>query len=136
MTEGDPVLRRLQRDACRSCAAMVILALVARGGRPDVALGVLAGGVLIGLSYWAIKSAIDAMLAATARRLDAARRPSIAWPMAKLAGRYALLIFGAYVMIARLRLHPIGLLAGASSMVAAAAIEAVRTARLNTSGGG
>jgi hypothetical protein len=32
----------------------------------------------------------------------------------------------AYVMIARLSLHPIGLLAGASSVVVAASIEAVR----------
>jgi len=41
-------------------------------------------------------------------------------------GRYALLALLAYVMIARLRLHPLGLLAGASSVVAAAAIEAGR----------
>ncbi len=32
----------------------------------------------------------------------------------------------AYVMIARLRLHPIGLLIGASSLVASAALEAGR----------
>jgi len=32
-------------------------------------------------------------------------------------------------MIARLRLHPVGLIVGASSIVAAAAIEAVRTTR-------
>ena len=35
----------------------------------------------------------------------------------KLAGRYALLAVLAYVMIARLRLHPIGLVVGASSLV-------------------
>jgi hypothetical protein len=40
--------------------------------------------------------------------------------------RYALLGFLAYVMIARLRLHPIGLLVGASSVPAAAFVEAVR----------
>ena len=45
---------------------------------------------------------------------------------AKVAGRYALLGFLAYVMIARLRLPPLGLLAGASSIVAAVAVEAVR----------
>jgi len=44
----------------------------------------------------------------------------------QLAGRYALLAFLAYVMIARLRLHPLGLLAGASSIVAAVTVEAVR----------
>ena len=47
----------------------------------------------------------------------------------KLAGRYALLALGAYVMIVRLRLHAIGVLIGASSLVAAASFEAVRTLR-------
>jgi len=41
-------------------------------------------------------------------------------------GRYALLALLAYVMIARLRLHPLGLLAGASSVVAGAGVEALR----------
>jgi hypothetical protein len=44
----------------------------------------------------------------------------------QLAGRYALLGFMAYVMIARLRLPPVWLLAGASSIVAAVAVEAAR----------
>jgi hypothetical protein len=47
---------------------------------------------------------------------------------AKIALRYALLGLLAYVMIARLRLHPWGLLAGASSVVAGASLEAVRLA--------
>jgi hypothetical protein len=51
-----------------------------------------------------------------------ARRRSVL----SLVGRYALLGFMAYVMIARLRLHPLGLLAGASSIVAAVTVEAVR----------
>jgi hypothetical protein len=44
----------------------------------------------------------------------------------RIAIRYALLAFLAYVMISRLRLHPLGLLAGASSVVAAVSVEAVR----------
>jgi hypothetical protein len=44
----------------------------------------------------------------------------------KLTLRYALLGLLAYVMIARLRLHPWGLLAGASSVVAGVSLEAVR----------
>ena len=47
----------------------------------------------------------------------------------KLAGRYALLGLWAYVMIVRLRLHAIGVLIGASSLVAAASFEAVRVLR-------
>jgi hypothetical protein len=55
-----------------------------------------------------------------------AAAPGVAWTMVLVLGRYALLALLAYVMIARLRLHPLGLLAGASSFVAAASIEALR----------
>jgi hypothetical protein len=44
-----------------------------------------------------------------------------------LVGRYALLALIAYVMIARLRLSPMGLLLGASVFPAAAAMEVVTT---------
>jgi hypothetical protein len=46
--------------------------------------------------------------------------------LVKLTLRYALLGLLAYVMIARLRLHPWGLLAGASSVVAGVSLEALR----------
>jgi len=74
---------------------------------------VLAGGLLIGISFVAIASGADT--------LAADRRP--AFVLLKVAGRYALLGFLAYVMIARLRLPPIGLIAGASSFAVAAAFE-------------
>jgi hypothetical protein len=76
---------------------------------------VLAGGALIGISFLAIASSVHT--------LAADRRP--AFILLKLAGRYALLGFLAYVMIARLRLPPIGLIAGASSFAVAAAFETV-----------
>ena len=46
--------------------------------------------------------------------------------LGKMVGRYALLAVLAYVMIARLRLHPVGLVVGASSLVVAATVEAAR----------
>ena len=76
---------------------------------------VLAGGLLIGISFLAIASGVQT--------LAADRRP--AFILLKVAGRYALLGFLAYVMIARLRLPPIGLIAGASSFAVAAAFETV-----------
>lgn len=57
-------------------------------------------------------------------RLPWRARPIVA--AARFAGRYALLGFLAYVMITRLRLHPVGLLIGVSSVVAAVIVEAVR----------
>jgi ABC-type glucose/galactose transport system permease subunit len=50
----------------------------------------------------------------------------VAWTVVLVMALSALLALLAYVMIARLRLHPLGLLAGASSFVAAASIEALR----------
>ncbi len=91
------------------------------------ALAVLGGGLIAGASYLAIQSGVTALvdrIDRPARVRRAARR--FAWTVMKLTGRYALLGFGAYVMIARLRLPPLGLLAGASSIVAAVAVEAVR----------
>jgi hypothetical protein len=48
--------------------------------------------------------------------------------MAKFIGRYALLAVAAYVMLTRLRLHPVGMLVGVSAPVVAAAVLAVRIA--------
>ena len=123
--ETDPALRRLERRSVWACLALALAALVVRGGRPDAAIGVLGGGLLAGASYWAIKSSVDRFVGRT--------KPSRRVPYAAAAGlfvlRYALLVLGAYVMIARLRLHPIGLVVGASSVVAAAALDAMRTSR-------
>ena len=116
------VLNRLQTTAALCCAAMIVLALVLAHGRPRPAIGVLGGGILAGVSLVGIRSGIDGMLDGSAAR---SRRRG-AWIAVKVLGRYALLGLLAYVMIARLRLHPLGLLAGASSVVAAAAIEAGR----------
>ncbi len=117
------MLRRLERNGLAFCVGAAVLALALRGGRIDVTLGVLGGGGLVAVSYWAIKTSIDSLTRAVATG-SAGRH--LAWPLLKLGGRYALLAFLAYVMIARLRLHPIGLLTGASSLVVAAAVEAFR----------
>ena len=125
--EADPFLRRLERTAMVACAGMAALAFVVTHGAATAPVAVLAGGALIAASYWTIGSGVNAL----ARGRDSGqhsvpRRPSLALTVAKVTGRYALLALLAYVMIARLRLHPIGLLAGASSVVVAASIEAVR----------
>ena len=90
----------------------------------------LGGGLLIAVSYSAIASGVDGLVDTLGGHSGGDppgnRRPRLAWTVAKLAGRYALLAVLAYVMIARLRLHPVGLLVGASSVVAAASVEALR----------
>jgi hypothetical protein len=123
----DAALKRFERDAVAACLASAVIATVVPAGGWRVAAGVLGGGMLIGVSYWGIKSGVERLVQGTS-----GGRRRIVWPLVLFAGRYALLLFLAYVMIARLRLHPIGLLIGASSVVVAAAIEAGRTWKNST----
>ena len=147
MRDADPFLRRLERDAVIWAALAAGAALAIRPDQPGLAAGVVGGGILALTSLWAIRSSVDALLSridpatAPARTGDADGAPggqpggesmparAGAGIAVKLAGRYALLGLGAYVMIVRLRLHAIGVLIGASSLVAAASFEAVRVLR-------
>jgi hypothetical protein len=136
IAEADPIIRRLQTAGLIWCVAVTGLALAVWPARPEIAAGVVAGGALAAVSFLAIKSSIDAVLGLmpqpeTALSPDQPpppdqRRRAAAGAVGKMAGRYALLAVLAYVMIARLRLHPIGLVVGASSLVVAATVEAAR----------
>ena len=126
MSEADPSLRRVELTSVAACAAMASVALATFGVAAAVA--VFAGGLLMAVSYITMKSGIGALLAAisppaAANVRSRGRTGGIAL---RIAARYALLALLAYVMIARLRLHPLGLMAGVSSVVAAASIEAIR----------
>ena len=136
MPEKDPALRRIERGALAWCGMLALGALVWRGGTPDVALGVLGGGVLVGVSYWAIKASVTRLTGALAQRAAAEpgprAGPRLTLALAVFVLRYALLGLLAYVMIARLRLHPLGLIVGVSSVVAAVAFEAARIVRSQT----
>ena len=123
---ADTLLRRVERNATTFCGAMAIVALAIAKGSPGPCIAVLAGGLLVATSYWSIKSGVSSLTDAIAvRGHETVRAPRGVIAM-QLAGRYALLGLMAYVMIVRLRLHPLGLLAGASSIVAAVTVEAVR----------
>jgi hypothetical protein len=87
---------------------------------------VAGGGLLALISLFAIRSSVDVLIG---RLTGATPARAAAGIGVKLAGRYLVLGLAAYVMIARLRLHPVGLLIGASSLVAGASIEAVRSLR-------
>ena len=93
-----------------------------------MALAVASGAALVGFSYWTLKRGVTSLVAMLAEAPDAERKPrgNRGRELWKLVLRYALLALLAYVMIARLRLHPWGLLAGASSVVAGVSLEAVR----------
>ena len=115
-------MRRIGRMSMAICAGATLIALWQFGWR--AAAGVLGGGLLIGISFYTLGSGVSALVAAATGGVSA--RAMVARSLVKLVLRYALLGFLAYVMIARLRLHPIGLLVGASSVAAAATVEAAR----------
>ena len=125
--EPDPLLRRVECTAIGLCGAMAVAALIVARGSPWPG-----GWRFWPADCWSARvtgcsrpgvSNLSAAIAPTEARAPARR----AWRIVlSLAGRYALLGLMAYVMIARLRLHPLGLLAGASSIVAAVTVEAVR----------
>ena len=133
ITDGSTtLLRRLEWGALVWTILAVVAVLVVAPARTDVMLGVAGGGLLSIVSFYAIRASVDAVMLST-RPADAGApgdagtgRPGIGAVLAKLTGRYALLGLLAYVMIARLRLHPLGLLLGVTALAASATAEAVR----------
>jgi hypothetical protein len=127
MTADSRMLARIERRAAWLAVMVAVLAFVLSGGGPAVVAGVFGGAALSGLSYWAIKRGVsgltDAMVA------GAAVRPRTARALIILVGRYGLLALIAYVMIARLRLSPLGLLVGVSVIPLAVALEALAALR-------
>ena len=116
------MLRRFERTGAIAGAAMAVVAFAVTRGSLDAAAAVIGGWLLIAVTYRSIRSGVDRLAGDAAQ----GKTRRFAWTIVTLVGRYALLAFLAYVMIARLRLHPLGLIAGASSAVAAASVEAVR----------
>ena len=133
------LLRRLERGALVWCALAAVGVLALAPSRTDVLLGIAGGGILAIVSFYAIRGSVDAAVRAFAPTAEPIRepipepapqpatRPGMSSLVEKMAGRYALLALLAYVMIARLRLHPLGLLLGMTALAASATAEAVRS---------
>jgi hypothetical protein len=112
------------RDTAIATATMALGAFLWSPGRPQLALGVLAGGALVGLSLWAISGAVRGL---TARAETGEIRPvSRAFPLVKFFTRHAILAVTAYVMMVRWHLDPVGMFVGVTSVVVAAAVAAAR----------
>ena len=128
LVDGSGALRaRLRRDTAIACGVMAIGCFAAWPGRPQIGAGVVGGGVLIGLAFWAIRGAVASVTADAEMGKNPRNSRSVA--LVKFFTRHAILALVAYGMMARLQLHPVGLLVGVSSMVAAAAVEAARARR-------
>ena len=126
MAESDPALCRIERYSLIACAGLTVASgIVTR--RVDAPLGVLGGGALVAISYRGIKAGISGLIDAGAG--GAGGRRNIAIGLVKFFTRYAILAVAAYVIMARLRLPPVAVCAGASSLVVAVMVEAVRPRR-------
>jgi hypothetical protein len=137
VTDTDLTLRRVERNGVIVCVVMSLLAWAMARGRVDAPLGVVAGGALIAVSYRGIKAGVDLLVAATAgaraaEEVRARTRGNVAIGLVKFFTRYVILAGAAYLMMARLRLPPVAVLAGASSLVVAIILEALRPFRPNT----
>lgn len=120
------MIARVARNTLWSCAAIaVVFAIWKRDlGAP---LGVIGGGLLIGLSFWAIRGTVDTLIALRAE--GETRRISTGFALVKFFTRHGILALAAYGMMVRLHLDPVGLLAGVSSLGVAVAGEALRDLR-------
>jgi hypothetical protein len=132
--ETDPSLRRVQRDSAVMAVAAAALALVLQRGRPEGALGVLAGAGLMGVSYAAIRGGVTALSKRAAAAGHAApgerlSRGRLAWILARFIGRYLVIGVAAWALLVPLRAHPLGLFAGVTVPVVAIGIEAIRLVR-------
>ena len=115
----------IERIARGTAVACVVIAVVFAIWARNVAapLGVLGGGLLIGLSFWAIRGTVDTLMA------SGAGLKSAGFALVKFFTRHAIVAVAAYVMMVRLHLEPVGMLAGVSSLGVAVAIESFRDVR-------
>lgn len=118
------LLRRLERNTLVVLVLMTVGLVAYRPRQPGLALGVVGGGVLVGLAYWALRGVVDAMTDRAIQGQKSGKSGGLA--LVKFFTRHAILAFAGYGMMTRLDLHPIGLLMGVSAPAAAAAIEAAR----------
>ncbi|MDP2053725.1 MAG: ATP synthase subunit I [Acidobacteriota bacterium] len=120
------MIARISRDTALACG---ILALVAALWFRNVAapFGVLGGGLLIGLSFWAIRGSIEAFVGV--RSGGETGRKAARFHLVKFFTRHVMLALAAYGMMVRLQLDPVAMLVGVTSLGVAVAVEAVRSLR-------
>jgi len=120
------MIARVARDTAWACLVVAIGFFL---WKRDLAwpLGVLGGGLLIGLSFWAIRGAVDTLIAV--RSGGENRGNPSGFALVKFFTRHAIVALAAYVMMVRLHFEPLGLLAGVSSLGIAVAVELIRDVR-------
>jgi hypothetical protein len=120
------MIARVARDTTLACLAIAILFLLIKRNIA-APLGVVGGGLLIGGSFWAIRGTVDALV--VLRSGGETGRISMVFRLVKFFTRHVIVALAAYGMMVRLRLDPMGLLAGVSSLGVAVGVEVLRDLR-------
>jgi hypothetical protein len=120
------MIARVARDTALACVALALLFFLWKRNLASP-LGVLGGGLLIGLSFWAIRGTVDTLVAL--RLGGETGRKSTGFTLVKFFTRHAIVALTAYGMMVRLHLDPVGLLAGVTSLGVAVGVEALRDLR-------
>ena len=120
------MLDRIVRNAAISCAVVAVsYGALRRSWLAGVS--VIGGGLLISISYWAIRGAADAVLARAGN--GESPSPPRRWRLVKFFTRHAILALAAYGMMVRLHFDALGLLAGVSCLGMGVALEVLRDLR-------
>jgi hypothetical protein len=130
------MIARVARGTAVSCVAIAVLFGLWNQSIVSAA-AVLGGGLLIAISFWAIRSGVDDLVLGNSlprRSAEGAKegetgRKSTGFSLVKFFTRHAIVALAAYGMMVRLHLDPIGLLAGVSALGVAVAVEGLRDLR-------
>ena len=120
------MIERIARDTALVCGFLALMAAL-WFRNAAVPLGVLGGGLLIGLSFWAIRGSIEAFVGVRSGG-ETGGKPA-RFHLVKFFTRHAMLALAAYGMMVRLQLDPVAMLVGVTSLGVAVAVEAVRSLR-------
>ncbi len=120
------MIARIARDTALACLAIALVFFLFK--RTLAApLGVLGGGLLIGLSFWAIRSTVDTLI--SLRSSSETGRKSTGFALVKFFTRHGIVALAAYGMMVRLHVDPLGVLLGVTSLGIAVGVEALRDLR-------
>ena len=135
--EPRDLLSRIARDSAIACGVIAMAFWLWKRNLASP-LGVLGGGFLIGLSFWAIRGTVDTLIALRSglprRSGEAAKagetgRNTTGFALVKFFTRHGIVALAAYGMMVRLHLDPVGVLAGVTSLGVAVGVEALRDLR-------
>jgi len=120
------MLARVVRDTAVACVVLAVGFALWKGALWD-GVAVVVGGLLIALSFWAIRGTVDTLIGLRSGGETAPDKAG--FQLVKFFTRHGMLALASYGMMMGLHLDPVGLLVGVSSLGVAVAVEALRDVR-------